>query len=275
MVFFKRRLGIIILAAFLLMAMGIISNKVNLLEEQCLQITSPFQCVITFSINQGKNFWNNYIFLVNLRKENQALIEQIKELESERSNLIETRLENRRLRSLLGFKHQTPAPMVLARVIAEDTSAWFKTILIDKGSLDGAQRRMPVVVHEGIVGQVVETSKNTSRVLLITDPRSAIDVRVQKSRAKGILQGRGKKFCQLKYIALLSRIEPGDKIISSGLGGVFPQGLLVGEIVRVEKKKSGLFQYVEVAPGASFATLEEVFIVLTLPPFTQDKAPES
>jgi len=259
---------------FLLIALGIISSKVSIFKQTFLEISSPFQCAITFSIGKLKSIWNNYIYLVNIREKHTNLLERIKDLESKENDLIETRLENERLRGLLNSKKRTPVPMVLARVIAEDVSSWFKTILIDKGSKEGIKRRMAVVIPEGIVGQIIETSKTTSRVLLIIDNNSAIDTRVQRTRAKGILQGRGENICYLKYFSLSADIEIGDKIVSSGLGGVFPQGLLVGEIFLIEKKKAGLFQYVEVIPSVNFAKLEEMFVVLTPQPVYKIKISE-
>ncbi|MFH1623740.1 MAG: rod shape-determining protein MreC [Pseudomonadota bacterium] len=265
-----RRYRLIVLAAFLgIAAMLLVSlnikerEKLSLSEKIILEISSPFQKAIQFSIRGVTTLWSNYIFLVNLKKENDALRKALNTLKGENIELREAVIANNRLRKLLLFKKKFMTPMVPAEVIGEDPSSWFKAILLDKGSKDGIERKMAVVTSEGIVGRVIEASRTVSKVLLVTDHSSAIAAMVQRTRAKGILEGRVNQGCQLKYILRGDDVKIGDNIISSGLGGAFPKGLLLGKVSRITTDGFGLFQFVEVSPSVNFTKLEEVFIVFT------------
>lgn len=142
-------------------------------------------------------------------------------------------------------------------------SSVFKTILINRGTRDGLKEGCPVLTDEGVVGRIVETSWNVSRVLLLIDNNSNIDALVQESRAQGILQGRGADGCILKYVQSSEEVREGDSVISSGLAGVFPKGLLLGVVRKVEKEPFGLFQDIQVSPSVDLLKLEEVVVILS------------
>jgi rod shape-determining protein MreC len=108
----------------------------------------------------------------------------------------------------------------------------------------------------------MDVSWNVSRVLLIIDENSNVDALVQGSRAQGILQGGGSRACSLKYVSITEDVRPGMAVITSGIGGVFPKGLLLGVVTKVSKKEGGLFQAVDVAPAIDFGKLEEVLVLL-------------
>jgi rod shape-determining protein MreC len=149
-----------------------------------------------------------------------------------------------------------------AEVIGKDPSPWFKTIIIDKGKDDGVGKGMAVVIPEGIAGQIMDVSSRYSKVLLIIDPNSAVDVMVQRTRARGIIKGGPAGRCHIKYVLRKQDVSVGDQIISSGLDGVFPKGLAVGHVSGVIKRNSGIFQEVTVTPHIDFEKLEEVLVVL-------------
>ncbi len=150
--------------------------------------------------------------------------------------------------------------MVAAGIIGTDTYGLTKTVTIDRGENDGVKRNMAVVTHRGIVGKVIEIYGGTSMVLQATDPRFRVDAVVQRNRVKGIIEGSGGERLILKYIRQLDDIEVGDRIISSGLGGIFAKGLTVGEVVKVEVGDDNFFKYVEVAPSVDLEKMEEVLI---------------
>jgi rod shape-determining protein MreC len=125
---------------------------------------------------------------------------------------------------------------------------------------------MVVIAPEGVVGQILKTAPYHSTVLLITDYSSAIDAIVQRTRAKAIVEGRGENRCQLKYLLRSEDVIAGDVAITSGLGGNFPKGLMVGEIRKVEKKEHGIFQYAELVPSVDLTKLEEVLVIPEAPP---------
>jgi len=182
-------------------------------------------------------------------------------LRAELSGLIELRQENERLRSLLGFVAETAVRTTAARVIAEDASSWFRTIEIDRGSADGVTEGLPVVNAAGLVGRVVRSTPQSARVLLITDASSAVAVLVQDQRIRGVCRGQGGALA-LDFALVQDDIQVGDGVITSGLGGIFPKGLVVGFVRSVHREQFGLFQTVEVEPAVDFAHLEEVLVLL-------------
>jgi len=125
---------------------------------------------------------------------------------------------------------------------------------------------MAVVSAEGLVGRVIGVGNQHAKVLLIIDGNSAVDSFIQRSRARGVLVGLGREMCLLKYVQRNEDVQVGDKVISSGMGGVFPKGLIVGTVQEVVRGSSGLFQRVEVEPAANFSRLEEVMVVIETPP---------
>ncbi|HKK90112.1 MAG TPA: rod shape-determining protein MreC, partial [Desulfobacteraceae bacterium] len=139
---------------------------------------------------------------------------------------------------------------------------WFRTIMIGKGSRDGLAKGLPVLVSEGIVGQIVSVSEKYSRVLLITDRNSAVDALVQTSRSRGIVKGDNTDRCFFKYALRKVPIEKGDIIVSSGLDQVFPKGLRIGKVVQEKKERSRLFQTITVKTFVNFDKLEEVLVSL-------------
>lgn len=265
---FRRYRVIVITASLCIVAILFVSlnikerKKPHLFEKIIFEVSSPFQKTIQSTVKGVKTLWGNYIFLVNLKKENAALSKTVNVLKEENLRLREAVIANTRLRKLLLFKETFGSPMVPAEVIGEDPSSWFKTIILDKGSKDGIEKKMAVVTSEGMVGRVIEVSRSVSKVLLLVDHGSALDAMAQRTRAKGILEGRVNQVCQLKYISRADDVRMGDEIISSGLGGIFPKGLLLGRVSKIKKEGYGLFQYIEVTPSVDFTKLEEVFIVV-------------
>ena len=173
----------------------------------------------------------------------------------------ELRQENERLRRLFGFVEEAPQRTLAARVIAEDASSWFRTIEIDRGSEEGVVEGLPVVNAAGLIGRVVRSTAHSARVLLITDASSAVAVLVQDQRIRGVCRGLGGALA-LDFALVQDEIQVGDGVVTSGLGGVFPKGLVVGYVRSVQREQFGLFQTVEVEPAVDFAHLEEVLVLL-------------
>ena len=269
MVDLRRRRGTLVIVILIVCAIFFISlqisgrYRVDFLHNLVLRIISPPQRVLHWAIESICTVFQNYILLVDLKKENLKLQEEMRRLQWENDELKESSQAVGRLRHLLLFKELVPAVMIPAEVIAYSPSAWFRTIVINKGHRDGVEKGMPVVTLEGVVGNVRRTSPDSSIILLVIDRNSSVDVLVQRTRTRGIVEGNGGSRCQLRYIPRTDDIQVGDHIITSGLGGIFPKGLPMGEAVRVEKKEYGLFQAVEVRPSADFSRLEEVMVILS------------
>ncbi|MBW2038635.1 MAG: rod shape-determining protein MreC [Deltaproteobacteria bacterium] len=268
MVDLRRRRGTLVIILLIVCAVSLISIQISgryegdLFHSVVLRFISPCQRAFHWTIDSMVNLFQGYILLVDLKKENLRLQGEVYRLQRENDELRESAKAVRRLRRLLLFKEQVPAAMIPSEVIAYSPSAWFRTIVINKGRRDGVRKGMPVVIWEGVVGQVIRTSTGSSIILLIIDRNSSVDALVQRTRTRGILEGEGSPRCQLRYVSRTDEIQVGDRIVTSGLGGIFPKGLFMGTVVRVEKKEYGLFQEVEVNPSADFSRLEEVLVIL-------------
>ncbi|MBU4420914.1 MAG: rod shape-determining protein MreC [Proteobacteria bacterium] len=226
---------------------------------------APLQKTVTQSVQFLKNIWSHYFFLVSVAKENDNLKKAINHAIDKNNKYREIEISNFRLRNLLNFRKTMPNRVLVAKVIGRDRSPWFKTIIIDKGKSDGIEKGLPVVVPEGIAGQIIDVSCNYSKVLLIIDQNSAVDVLVQRTRDRGLVKGQSDGRCLANYVLRKHDIKVGDTVISSGLDGVFPKGLRVGYISEIVKRNSGMFQEVTVTPYIDFEKLEEILVVLDPP----------
>ena len=176
--------------------------------------------------------------------------------------LFEIEEENKRLRKLLNLKEHSIYEGLASSVIAREPGNWFKVFLLDRGGEWGVKKDSIVITPEGLVGRVIKVSKNSSQVLLITDPGSEIGVLVQRSRIQGVIQGKG-RYLILKYLPLEADAREGDLIITSGLEGrLFPKGLTVGRIKKIEPPHpQDLFLNIIVIPEVNLSSLEEILIL--------------
>jgi rod shape-determining protein MreC len=272
--FLFRRFGlpafIILLLLFALVLMSLRAKQrggVEFFDALLMEICSPFQRAATFAVKTVQGTFQQYVFLVNLEKENRVLKQKIAELQEENHRMKEMKLTNERMRQLLQFREKNSPSMIGAEVIGQDPSSWFKSVTIDKGEGDGVKKGMAVISPTGVIGQVLKTAPHYATVLLVTDYNSAIDCIVQRTRAKAIVEGKGENRCQLKYLLRADEAAVGDVVVTSGLGGNFPKGLMVGEIKKIDKRGHGVFQYAELVPSVDLTQLEEVFVIMEpLPP---------
>jgi rod shape-determining protein MreC len=199
--------------------------------------------------------------LEQLRDQNAALRARVAELE-------EARLENERLRGLLDITQAGDLEALGANVIGRPINSWEGVITIDRGSRDGVAPGMPVVGADGLLGQTIDVGPVSSRVRLISDQRSSVSAFVQRSRAEGIVQGSIDGRITLQFVSIETTLQAGDVVITSGMGGVYPKGLVVGEIVDVRTDPGRLYQDVRIRPAAELEGIEEV-LVLTGAPATE------
>lgn len=212
-------------------------------------------------INHAEEIFHTYILVIGKEEENRRLRKRIQFYEEKMNQYIETELENIRLRGLLELDDREAVRVTAAEVLARDPSNWFQILWINKGLREGIEKDMIAVTPSGIVGRVHNVYAHRSSILLITDVNSAVAVRIQKSRVNGILMGRAGGSCILKYIQKESPISVGDRIVTSGLDGLFPEGLLVGSVKSVLRSDSDLFQEIEIIPSQDIGTVEEVAIL--------------
>lgn len=233
---------------------------VNGAERVAITLTSPFQSMVRKTIAFTHGIWRTYFICILAVKENEVLKTELSGAREIENRYQELALENARLKKLVNFTHSVPATYVAARVIARDPSPWFKTIMIDKGSDNGLEKGSPVMVSEGIVGQIIEVAGRFSRVLMITDRNSAVDALVQKTRVRGMVKGTNEDTCTFEFALRKDEIKAGEMIVSSGLDQVFPKGLQIGRVREVQKDRSQLFQDIIIETSVDFDKLEEVLV---------------
>lgn len=259
----------IVAAVLLICSLGIISYGASrlagpgCLRRAVLETATPLAEIINGSLNGVRDFWSRYVFLVGLEDHNRKLLSENKTLSEQLNQYREGYYEGIRLRKLLDMRQSLPYRTKAARVVDNNCDSLFKTLLIDKGSVDGLTAGSPVVTAEGVVGRVMEASWHSARVLLMIDTTSNIDAIIQRTRTQCILQGTGRHDTyKLKYIPHTVKALPGDMLISSGMAAGFPKGLIIGRVISVFPQKDELFQRIDVAPAVDFERLEEVLVLL-------------
>lgn len=233
-------------------------------DRVVLSITSPIESLISSTLDFFVSTFQDYIYLLNVRKDNLTLLDENKKLLTTIVQLKEADSENKRLRKLLNFQETFQLKTVLARVIAKDVSTEFRAIRINRGEDSGIKKDMAVLTSEGIVGRVIRTTSDTSDVMTILDLLSGVDTIVERTRIRGIVEGLTDEICRLKFTYRTDDVQPSDILISSGLGGIFPKGVPIGSVIEVDKKSYGITQNIKVAPSVDFSKLEEVIVVTAL-----------
>ncbi|MCB0357694.1 MAG: rod shape-determining protein MreC [Bdellovibrionales bacterium] len=203
-----------------------------------------------------------YLNLIDIKKNNQKLQKENAELRAQLGTLTELKLENKRLYNLLGFKEKTKMDLLTAKVIGKDLLIDHTTLTINRGTVHGVKEFMAVITIGGVVGYVIQPQTFTSQILLLTDRYATIDSIVQRSRARGIVEGINNKSCRLSYLGRDDDVQVGDRIVTSGLNNIFPKGFTVGTVTDVVKNQYDISQEVTLKPAVNPFTLEEVFVVL-------------
>ena len=243
-----------------------------LLQVQNPEINGPFKGIfgnvvnpfIYYSSKTAGFFgdvWSGYINLVYVRQDNLELKEKNDRLKMENSLLREKVLEYERLKKLLNFKEAYSFQSVACNVVGRNVDGYLKYIIIDRGSEDGIELKDPVISFDGLVGSVSEVYKNTARVDVILNIKNNASIMNKRTRAVGIIRGNGEGQLVVDYYDRLDKVEINDELITSGLGGVYPKGIAVGVVNRVDEKDTGLFQDLFVRPVVDFYKLENVLVL--------------
>ncbi len=267
MFFLRKYKTIIFIAALLVVALSMIFYNLKYGTDNSfprkivLEAIAPVQKALSSSIASVKDDWSRYIFLVGIVEENKNLKKEIEQLKAVLISYQESYQEAKRLRKLLSLSDDYKYRFISARVIGREQAALSRVILIDKGSSDGLKTGMPVVAPPGLIGRLIDVSWHVSRVLLFIDENSNIDAIVQRNRTQGIISGAGSSGLIFKYISKTQDVKEGDVIVSAGMGGVFPKGMLIGQVIHVDKQDASLFLKINVAPFTDFSKLEEILIL--------------
>lgn len=229
---------------------------------------APIQWLGTTIARGAADVWGDYLYLVHVKRDNDRLQAENARLRADAARHRSAFDENRRLRRLLQLRVETPGEVFAAEVVAKDTSPFFRVTRLAIGATDMARVRpgMPVITYDGLVGQVSRTFGSYADVLLTADSRSAVDVMIERSSARGIARGTGERdryAAQIEYLQRADEVRVGDAVVTSGLGCRFPAGLLVGRVASVTRQDFGLYQDVEVTPAVDFSRLSEVLVMAT------------
>lgn len=252
--------------SFLLMTLQVRhETAVVVFTRQVLLFTvSPFIKLTAVTVRGVTGIWRDYVDLRGLQEENTRLQGETATLKRRIDQLEEQALETQRLQALLAMRQASRAEFLTARVVGKDATNWFKTILLDRGSLEGVRRNQPVVAPDGLVGRVVEVTPTSAKVQLLTDPVNAVGGLIQRTRVTGIVSGNLGAGARVRYLPLMADVVGGDQVVTSGMGGVFPKGIPIGRITAVERRSGALFQEATLQPAVDLSRLEEVLILTTL-----------
>ncbi|GFK95230.1 Cell shape-determining protein MreC [Fundidesulfovibrio magnetotacticus] len=241
----------------------------NLASHTGLELTRWVLTPGRWAWSRLSEFWERYVYFVGIRQENETLRAELARAQDELVRTREQASLAERLTSLLLIQPPPEWNREAARVIAHrlGPNAALETFVIDKGSRGGVDVNTPVVTPEGLVGRVLRNSLSASTVIMVTDPNSKIPVVSQKSRTQGILAGRGPgQGMILQYVSLSAPIEDGETLVTTGLEGIFPQGLPVARVSLVSREGASLFLNVQAQPLFDASRLEEVALLRKAPP---------
>ena len=217
----------------------------------------------------------------DLQVENSELRKQLSELSTRVAQIGELERENREFRSMLDFKNRSELKLLSAKVIGRDPSNWWNAIIVDRGSVDGITRDMPVLSVEGLVGKTIEVTENKALVILIIDENCKVSGWMPDSGQYGIVQGNiltgGSGFqCRMTFVDRFAQVKDQDRVYTSGLGGIFPKNQLIGTVRLIKTNQdslqNNLYQEVRVTPAVDLSRIDEVFIGIGVKPPEKEKS---
>ncbi len=260
----------VVLGAVLLAVLNLPDSVSNRAKSVLREFVAPIQGALSGFSRKVVEGFHSIRGFGGLVAENQKMSSELTRLRNEVRDLQALEKENVELREQLQFARRSDRRLVACEVIARDITGWWQTIRLNKGLVDGVGTGMAVVTSDGLVGKTVSVSSHTSDVLLISDPGCKISTQIARTGSFGLVEGggasaAGQAACRMEFINKNTPILAGDEVITSGLGGIFPKGLLIGYVEKAYPDSGGLFQYADVIPKADLGTLTYVFVVLEQP----------
>ena len=248
----------------------LISAQVNtrrgvpILESVTFEMFAEVQRVASGGIAGVRNAWQDYFALQQIRRSNDELSAEVARL---RVNLQQERAlaaQTRSLQQLLDLRTQTSLSTTGAEIIGGSASPDFRTVTIDKGAREGIHQDMAVIAPAGVVGRVIMPSREASKVQLLIDRNAAAGALIERSRAQGVVVGSGTDRLRMEYVSSSADIKVGDRVVTSGIDGIYPKGFVVGQIESIQRGADG--PVVTIRPAVDFSAIEAVLVVLTPPP---------
>jgi rod shape-determining protein MreC len=260
-----RRYGIllaVLLVSLLLLTVQTRGGGTGRAGELVAIAVTPVQSLLVRIHRGALGFWANYIDWKAVRRENAVLRGENEQLRVMSLQAGETREENARLRRLLVLKSRLPLATLAGEVIGREAGGWVRSLTVNRGRGDGIAQQTPVIVPDGLVGRVVQVHRGAAVIQLLNDPASTVGAVVLRTRTAGLVEGDAGGTVRFKFMARDgSSVAPGDLVVTSGLGTLFPKGLPVGRVVKIEDKGSALFHFAVLAPAVDFSRVEEVLLL--------------
>ena len=259
------RLQFLIIATFIglfmLMSETHTNEGTSRFQSVVQTLTYPLQASVNSVASTFKNLWNSYISLIDVNEENKLLRQQLLDIEEKMNQHIENSVQFLRLRDQLLFASKKLTEKIFAEIIGESADNNHDLSLINRGSNQLVQRNFIVLRKEGLVGRIQSVSPFQSSVQLITDHRSRVSSLIQRNRIRGLIYGTHKGL-EMRQINKHANIKIGDRVISSGLGGLYPKGLLIGWVKEIRRQKHELFKTAILDSAVDFNQIEEVFVIV-------------
>lgn len=234
-------------------------------SQAVMTVLAPFQRAAAWAGDQVNGTLINFGDIMAVHEQNKMLRREVEQLREQNVKAEEFSAENVRLRELLGYKNlATQFDLLMARVIGREAATWTRMITIDRGTEHGVQKNMAVVTARGLVGVVTEAGLISSKVQLILDPRISVGALVQRSRVAGIVEGNPDNAIQPRLVNIPRNedIAEGDVVITSGFGGIYPKGIMIGQIRLVKNDSTGLLHLAVLETAVDFQRLEDVAVIV-------------
>lgn len=242
-----------------------VSPRMSLLERMCLTVIAPFQHISHTSVEFVRSRMQKIRSIRDLQEENERLRLKAQRMDATLVDLEEERQENARLRALLKIEERPSWQYVYAEVVGQASLREDPMLIINKGSRHGLRRDLGVICDQGVVGIIWETSPWYAKVMLVSNPGSAIAAMIQDSRYHdAYMTGGDDARGQLENVPNFQAVSIGDRVLTSGMDGLFPKGLALGTVIRTQPS-SGMFQSIEVHYASPLHRLEEVSILIPRP----------
>jgi rod shape-determining protein MreC len=269
----KRYRDLVVVALLLAVPFFVLKANMKAPEEQgpvdraILRVSAPVELAAT-TVARGLNTaWDDYVYLVDVKRDNDRLAYDNARLREEVRALERAQVENRQLRRLLQLKEATSGEVVSAQVVAKDFTEFFRItrIVIDSGA-QSVHPHMPVIAPDGVVGAVLHVASDVADVQLAVDAAFGIDVEDERTHARGFVRGTGdpaRYGCRVEMVDSRDEVEIGDLLSTSGKGRWFPRGIPVARITKVIKRELGRDQDVDATPTVNFSRLDTVLVLVT------------
>ena len=238
-----------------------------------MTVLAPFQRAASWVGGKYQDITSDVWDMITLHEQNKMLRNEVRELREQNRKAAEYAAENSRLRELLGYKNSAGQfDLMICSVIGREAATWTSVITVNKGSNDGIKKNMAAVTNHGLIGHVTEVGPVSCRIELVTDPRAAVAVLDQRSRIAGIVQGDIADIYRARMVNIprSADVAVGDTIVTSGFGGIYPKGLVVGTVSEVKNDAGGLLKYAILESSADLQKLEDVAIIIA----SRESAPE-